>query len=405
MSIGIVRHWKSEFTDAGVFAPVWWKKSPLNVCSTCRDHVPFAVTFQVEAMYHWGPCWDSQLPIATWMAAVARYHLDSTAEHLEHLEHLIAPLLKAGWKVDDFYLYDDNLGGNAAWQAKAATFEPDPTLSKVERQDLDAAMAIAKKLKTFGADVVCSKVFNHYDNSADDRSFISGSDLVTPTAGLFWENVGHLLLAILFTCTKRSTCCGNKLKIWSTKKKRRRISVFIRHVSSCWFAMMLTGWRTSIWMLQITGTVIIVIVQPGEATCFPWRCCFYEMEYSSWNWLRVPCWSSCKYSRQCLQVPCLAPWHGNSWLQHLIRTRPNNSELSYGHLANFTGTEVTEVPAGLIPMQRVGRLQLAIEGKILIPYLRPDLPCWNSTTTRSAGKNKELARAFETVSVISEEME
>jgi hypothetical protein len=59
----------------------------------------------------------------------------------------------------------------------------------------------------------------------------------------------------------------------------------------------------------------------------------------------------------------------------------------------------------LIPMQRVGRLQLAIEGKILIPYLHPDLPCWNSTTTRSAGKNKELARAFETVSVISEEME
>jgi len=59
----------------------------------------------------------------------------------------------------------------------------------------------------------------------------------------------------------------------------------------------------------------------------------------------------------------------------LIRTRPNNSELSYGQLANFTDTEVTEVPAGLIPMQRVGRLQLAIEGKILIPDLRPDLPC------------------------------
>ena len=51
------------------------------------------------------------------MAAVARYRLDSTAEHLEHL---IAPLLKAGWKVDDFYLYDGNLGGNAAWQPKAA---------------------------------------------------------------------------------------------------------------------------------------------------------------------------------------------------------------------------------------------------------------------------------------------
>ena len=39
---------------------------------------------------------------------VARYHLDSTAEHL------IAPLDKAGWKVDYFYsLYDGNLATNS----------------------------------------------------------------------------------------------------------------------------------------------------------------------------------------------------------------------------------------------------------------------------------------------------
>ena len=231
MSIGIVRHRKSEFTDAGVFAPVWWKKSPLKVCSTCRDHVPFPVTFQVEAMYHWGPCWDSQLLIATWMAAVARYRLDSTAEHLEHL---IAPLLKAGWKVDDFYLYDGNLGGNAAWQPKAATFEPDPTLSKVERQDLDAAIAIAKKLKTFGADVVCSKVFNHYDTSADDRSFINGSDLVTPTA-VFFEKPWAICSSQFCSHAQRDQHVV--ATSWSTKKKGAGFQysyVMYRHVHLRW---------------------------------------------------------------------------------------------------------------------------------------------------------------------------
>ena len=67
---------------------------------------------------------------------VARYQLDSTAEHL------IAPLYKAGWKVDDFYsLYDGNLGDNDTWHRQAAKFEPEPSLSEVKRQDLDATIA------------------------------------------------------------------------------------------------------------------------------------------------------------------------------------------------------------------------------------------------------------------------
>jgi hypothetical protein len=67
---------------------------------------------------------------------VARYHLDSTAEHL------IAPLDKAGWKVDYFYsLYDGNLGDNDTWHRQAAKFEPEPSLSEVKRQDLDATIA------------------------------------------------------------------------------------------------------------------------------------------------------------------------------------------------------------------------------------------------------------------------
>jgi len=63
----------------------------------------------------------------------------------------------------------------------------EPSLSEVKRQDLDAT--IAKKNKTFGADVGCWKAFNHYDTSPDDLPFISGSGLVAPLEGVrTWVN-------------------------------------------------------------------------------------------------------------------------------------------------------------------------------------------------------------------------
>ena len=103
--------------------------------------------------------------------SAARYHLDSRAEHL------IAPRNKAGWKVDYIYsLYDGSIGHNATWQPRAAKFKPDPNLSDVQRQDLDAT--ITQKIKTVGADITCSKVFNHYDTSGDDLSFINETDSV-----------------------------------------------------------------------------------------------------------------------------------------------------------------------------------------------------------------------------------
>ena len=134
--------------------------------------------------------------------SAARYHLDSRAEHL------IAPRNKAGWKVDYIYsLYDGSIGHNATWQPRAAKFKPDPNLSDVQRQDLDAT--ITQKIKTVGADITCSKVFNHYDTSGDDLSFIKQIRL--PDCGV-GPGVGQLLVAILSICTKKSTCCGNKLK-------------------------------------------------------------------------------------------------------------------------------------------------------------------------------------------------
>ena len=171
---------------------------------------------------------DSQTIAILMAGTVARYHLDSTAEHL------IAPLGKAGWKVDYFYsLCDGNLGDNATWKKKAARFEPDPTWSEVKRQDIDAT--IAQKLKTFGADVGSSKVFNHYDTSPDDLSFISGNDSVAP----LWSGKKRGSIARRNFCPRAQRnqhVCGNKLRY---RKRRKAQDFSIR--TSCSFAMMLTG--------------------------------------------------------------------------------------------------------------------------------------------------------------------
>ena len=76
------------------------------------------------------------------------------------------------------------------------------------------------------------------------------------------------------------------------------------------FVMMLTGRRTLIWMLQITGEHRHCA--SGTGSRFPWT----EMGYSSWNcWLRVPCWSAnlLRNVHKHHQAPCSAWWHGEHW--------------------------------------------------------------------------------------------
>jgi hypothetical protein len=316
------------------------------------------------------------------MAAVARYHLDSTAEHLEHLEHLIAPLLKAGWKVDDFYLYDDNLGGNAAWQPKAATFEPDPTLSKVERQDLDAAMAIAKKLKTFGADVGSSKVFNHYDTSPDDLSFISGNDSVAR----LWSGKkrGSIARRNFVHVHKEINMLWQQVEIQEKKKGagfQYSYVMFIRD-DAYWlkdFDLVL--------MLQITGgrhhsaaggQVFSLDCEPASMRL--------DVHPGLVDYLFLADRTAANIFGNLYKYLIRPGDFGNAWVEHLIRTRPYNGETFYRQLTNFTGTDVTEVAAGLIPMQRVGRVdgrlclhktcdsKLTNERKIVVPYLHPELP-------------------------------
>ena len=317
---------------------------------------------------------DSQTIAILMAGTVARYHLDSTAEHL------IAPLGKAGWKVDYFYsLCDGNLGDNATWKKKAARFEPDPTWSEVKRQDIDAT--IAQKLKTFGADVGSSKVFNHYDTSLDDLSFISGNDSVAP----LWSGKkrGSIARRNFVHVHKEINMLWQQVEIQEKKKGagfQYSYVMFIRD-DAYW----LKDFDLDL-MLQITGgrhhsaggQVFSLDCEPASMRL--------DVHPGLVDYLFLADRTAATIFGNLYKYLIRPGDFGTAWVDHLIRTRPYNGETFYRQLTNFTGTDVTEVAAGLIPMQRVGRVggrlclhktcdsKLTNEGKIVVPYLHPELP-------------------------------
>ena len=308
--------------------------------------------------------------------SVARYHLDSTAEHL------IAPLHKAGWNVDYFYsLYDGSIGDNATWQPRAAKFEPDPTLSDVQRQDLDAT--ITQKIKHFGADVECSKVFNHYDTSPDDLSFINETDSVAQ----LWHGLERGSIA------RRNFVHMHKEinMLWQQVETREKDLGAGFQYSYVMFV------RDDAYWLRDFDLDLMLNTIGGRRHSAAGRGHVYSLdcEPRSMKWDIHPGLVDYVFlaDRTAAQIfgnvykYLVRPSDiGTSWVEHLIRTKPFNGELFYRQLVNFTGTEVIEVAAGLMPMQRVGRRngrlcrhktcdsQLTVEGKLVVPYLHPDLP-------------------------------
>lgn len=290
---------------------------------------------------------------------LARYQLGSTTEHL------IAPLHKAGWKVDYFYsLYDGKLGANNTWRGWAENFEPDPLLSHVQRQDLDAT--ISQRLKMFGADVGKSKVYNHTDPSLDDLSFIHGNNY-----GLWnWSARGAIARRNFVLMHKEINILWRQVET-----REKKIGAGFQYS----YVMFLRD--DAYWLKDFDLDLMLQIGnRTGRGQIFTMGGCNrasakFDVRRGLVDFIFLVDRTAANIFGNIYKYIARPGDMGKSWLQHLNRTNFSDSEIFYRQLATFTGTEIIKVPVGLIPLQRVGRLHGHLCRYVACsPYLHTDLP-------------------------------
>jgi hypothetical protein len=177
--------------------------------------------------------------------------------------------------VDYFYsLYDGNLGDNDTWHRQAAKFEPEPSLSEVKRQDLDATIA--------------KKNSRHLVQRLAVRRRLTTT---TPARTICHSSVEAVWLPHWRGLERGSIAhrdfvhmCKEINMLWQqveTHEKEKGAGfqysyvMFIRD-DAYWFK----DFDLDL-MLQITGGRRH---SAAEAKCFRLRCRLYEVGYSSWNW-------------------------------------------------------------------------------------------------------------------------
>ena len=186
-------------------------------------------------------------------------------------------------------------------------------------------------------------MFNHHDTSPDDLSFISGSDSVAR----LWHGSGRGSIARrnFVHMHKEINMLWQQVETHEKKKGagfQYSYVMFIRD-DAYW----LKDFDLDL-MLQITG---------GRRHSAAGRGQMFSLDCDpASKWDVHPGLVDFVFLAAQLQI-FSATCTSTLFSPVTWGTRPNNGELFYRQFANFTGTEVIEVPAGLIPMQRVGRLQ------------------------------------------------
>ena len=306
--------------------------------------------------------------IAILMAGIVqRYQLNSQ-------EHLFAPLQRAGWQID--YFYSLFRGNEGAWHKEAADFEPDPDLAKVEQNKLGET--ISSKVGRFGANVAYSKIFDAYDNDSDSLSYINEGELWA-----FAGERGRGARNNFVHLQKELNMMWQEAKRLEKEKGFQYEYVMIIRDDAYW----LKDFDLDR-MLQIGGNV--KLSGEGHGRVFSLACdadlLRFDPRGGILDYVFLGDRESANWFGEVYNYLVRPQDIGHSWMGHLDNTKPINSETFYLELFNFTGAEIVEVPPGLIPMQRIGRLKgtlclhkycdsnLTKDGQVLVPFLHPELP-------------------------------
>ena len=310
---------------------------------------------------------------------VARFHLNSSAEHL------VAPLVQSGWEVDHFSSFF--LGRVSGWHAAAEAFEADWEFQQANETQVESI--ISQKLSSSGARVIFNHVFSEQDVDLAESNFIEKEPRLWPFPRtkiarknfiLMWKN-----LSILWQKAKEQEEMYGKYS-----------NVIIVRDDAYWFRdFNLTQ------MLELRG-IERLPGRPGEGQLYSVKCDLAHFSGGDPGGLmdyfllvdRVAADVFCTAYERLLQPTRF----GDDWVR-FRNTGFLSSERFYLQSANFTGIQVFEVPPGLLPFQRVGRLKGALclhkycdsqWSERGIPYLAPNLTiCKDDHWWRAAGIRKK----------------
>eukprot|EP00438_Fugacium_kawagutii_P029881 Skav202003 [mRNA] locus=scaffold269:579329:580414:+ [translate_table: standard] len=291
--------------------------------------------------------------------------------------HLVAPLARANWTVDVFLSLFD--GPSKGWRKISNAFQKDPVFKGLNRSDVKRILEW--RFSLLGSRLVVNKIFDEYYEASEDIAFVNRNR--------FWRN-------------KHGAGDGETARL--------NFIMLLKELEGLWYRALLEEIRY--------GPYSYVMILRDDAY---W---FQDFNMSRLLDLRGtekteagPTNKGHVYSQMCetLEVPdplgltdhvflldrpaaeifgkaysrLAHPAHfGREWFSKYERDEAGDmSEHFYLILAEFTQTQVIEVPAVLMPMQRVARFHGAMclhkycDSHLpnqSIPWLNPDMPLCKS---------------------------
>eukprot|EP00438_Fugacium_kawagutii_P023980 Skav204025 [mRNA] locus=scaffold229:194736:195863:+ [translate_table: standard] len=293
--------------------------------------------------------------------------------------HLVAPLTRANWTVDVFLSLFD--GPSKGWRKTTNAFQQDPQFEGLNRSGIQNLLE--RRFSIPGSRLVVNKIFDEYHESSEDMAFVRRNQ--------FWRN-------------KRGAGDG--------RIARSNFILLLKELESLWYLALsqeyLRGpysyvmilrddayWFQPFNLSQLLDNGGVERTRGNKGHLYSLMCETLDVQdplgiIDYVFLLDRPAAETFGRSYSRLAHPA---HFGKEWdTMYEDDEVGDMSERFYLILANFTEIHVTDVPAYLMPMQRVGRM----DGKGLclhkycdshlksksIPWLNPDLPlCKPKKTT------------------------
>eukprot|EP00438_Fugacium_kawagutii_P031745 Skav206880 [mRNA] locus=scaffold5240:11255:12313:+ [translate_table: standard] len=292
--------------------------------------------------------------------------------------HLVAPLTRANWTVDVFLSLFD--GPSKGWRNISNAFEQDPQFDGLNRSGIQSLLE--RRFTQPGSRLAVNRIFDEYYEASQDMAFVNRNQ--------FWRN-------------KRGAGDG--------ETARSNFIMLLKELESLWYLALLEE--------HDHGPYSYVMILRDDAFWFQDFNISRLLDFGGVQ--KAIAGSTNKghlYSQMCetLEVPdplgitdhvflldrpaaetfgkaysrLAHPAHfGREWFTKYEKDEAGDmSEHFYRILAEFTETQVTEVPAVLMPMQRVARFHGAMclhkycDSHLVnqsVPWLNPDMPLCKST--------------------------
>eukprot|EP00438_Fugacium_kawagutii_P019748 Skav227354 [mRNA] locus=scaffold1665:130689:131807:+ [translate_table: standard] len=292
--------------------------------------------------------------------------------------HLVAPLTRANWTVDVFLSLFD--GPSKGWRKISEAFVQDPQFEGLNRSGIQHLLE--RRFSMPGSRLVVNKIFDEYHEAPEDMAFVDRNQ--------FWRNKhGH---GDGRTARSNFILLLKELEsLWYLALSQEHLYgsysyVMILRDDAFWFLDFSLSRLLDLGGVQRTGSTnkghLYTIMCETLAVPDPLGITDHVFLLD-----RPAAETFCKaYSR------LAHPEHfGKEWLSKYENDQAGDmSEHFYLILANFSGIQVIDVPAFLMPMQRVARL----DGRMClhkycdshlkskrVPWLNPDMPLCEPTQT------------------------